>query len=425
MQRLYSIIKLAPRRITTTQPTITCFQYTRRSITTTTTQQRNTLFILPRQQLQQKRYVHVHESTLVPHALPTKSSDLKLRCTEFDDTGTVCVTAGEFRKADLCQRHSLLPRDLRGIDSHSTYQKPAILVRSEAILVNMTYLKALVKSDLVVLFDTFGSSDSYNQSIFIYDLQERLRSHHELPFEFRAIEAILVSITSSLQSELEVLETPVIKLLSDLEDIADVEESVKQSHLRDLLQYSKKLAKFEKDALSIHDAIDDLLDHDEDLAAMYLTAKKAGKPRALSDHEEVELLLEAYLKQTEEIASKASSLISDMRSTEEIVQIILDVSRNSLMWFDIRLSIITLSASIVSVYGAVFGMNLKNYFEDDPLAFGAMTGVAVLTGLGAYIVSLRKLKTLAQIKKISTNANDTSTNGSNSRHPILRRLFKL
>lgn len=105
--------------------------------------------------------------------------------TEFDDTGSVCVTAGEFRKADLCQRHSLLPRDLRGIDSHSTYQKPAVLVRSEAILVNMTYLKALVKSDLVVLFDTFGSSDSYNQSIFIYDLQERLRTHHELPFEFR------------------------------------------------------------------------------------------------------------------------------------------------------------------------------------------------------------------------------------------------
>ena len=158
---------------------------------------------------------------------------------------------------------------------------------------------------------------------------------------------------------------------------------------------------------------------------MYLTAKKAGKPRDSSDHEEVELLLEAYLKQTEEIASKASSLISDMKSTEEIVQIILDVSRNSLMWFDIRLSIITLSASIVSVYGAIFGMNLKNYFEDDPFGFGAMTGVAVLTGLGAYIVSLRKLKTLAQIKKISTHTNGVSTNGNNSRHPILRRLFKL
>lgn len=138
---------------------------------------------------------------------------------------------------------------------------------------------------------------------------------------------------------------------------------------------------------------------DDDLAAMYLTAKKAGKPRDSSDHEEVELLLESYLKQTEEIASTASSLISNMRSTEEIVQIILDVSRNSLMWFDIRLTIITLSASIVSVYGALFGMNLKNYFEDDPIAFYAFSGVALSSGLGAYMYALWRLKILARIKR--------------------------
>ncbi|KAI8147054.1 hypothetical protein BJV82DRAFT_374862 [Fennellomyces sp. T-0311] len=394
MLRLPAILKLGSRRLVVV-PTL----FPRRHPTPRQ-------FFFP-----QQRCLNTYTKGSIQHALPAKKPDIKLRCTEFDDTGAVRITAGEFSKMDLCQRHSLLPRDLRGIDTHSAYQKPAILVRSEAILVNMAYLKALVKSDLVVLFDTFGSSDSYNQSIFIYDLQDRLRTHNELPFEFRAIEAILVSMTNSLQSELEVLEAPVTKLLSDLEDLADVEESVKQSHLRDLLQYSKKLAKFEKDALSIHDAISDLLDHDEDLAAMYLTAKKAGKPRDASDHEEIELLLEAYLKQTEEIASTASSLISDMRSTEEIVQIILDVSRNSLMWFEIRLSIITLSASIVSVYGALFGMNLKNYFEDDPVAFGVMSGMALLTGLGAYMVSLRKLKTLARIKK------DNSA--------IMRRLYKI
>lgn len=149
---------------------------------------------------------------------------------------------------------------------------------------------------------------------------------------------------------------------------------------------------------------------DEDLAAMYLTAKKMGQPRAASDHEEIELLLEAYLKQTEEIASKASSLISNMRSTEEIVQIILDVSRNSLMWFEIRLSIITLSTSLVSVYAALFGMNLRNYFEDDPVAFSIVSAAALLTGVGAYVMSLRKLKTLAQIKRVI---------------PPIRRLYKL
>ena len=130
---------------------------------------------------------------------------------------------------------------------------------------------------------------------------------------------------------------------------------------------------------------------------MYLTDKKAGKLRAPSDHEESELLLEAYFKQTEEIAAKAATLRSHMRSTEEVVQIILDVSRNSLMWFDIRLTIVTLSASIVSGYGALFGMNLKNYFENDPYAFGMVSGVALMTGFGAFAVSLRRLKRLAKI----------------------------
>ncbi|KAI9244170.1 hypothetical protein BY458DRAFT_109313 [Sporodiniella umbellata] len=331
--------------------------------------------------------------------LPTKVNEMKLRCTEFDRDGSVKVTAGEFLKSDFCQLHSLLPRDLRTIDTYSIYQKPTILVRPQAILVNMAHLKALLKSEMVVLFDTFGSTDSYNQSLFIYDLEERLKSSKDsLPFEFRALEAILISVTSSLQSELDILEGPVNRLLADLEELADIEESMNGDKLRDLLKYSKKLAHFEQYALSIRDALEEVLDNDEDLAAMYLTDKESGKPRACQDHEEAELLLEAYYKQTEEIAAKASTLRQHMRSTEDIVQLILDVSRNSLMWYDIRLTIITLSVTIVGGYGALLGMNLRNYFEDDPYAFGFVTGAAILSGLGVFGVALRKLRTLARIK---------------------------
>lgn len=71
----------------------------------------------------------------------------------------------------------------------------------------------------------------------------------------------MISVTSSLQSQLEVLEGPVNKLLSDLEDLADIEESMSGDKLSDLLKYSKKLAKFEQDALSIRDALEDVLDN--------------------------------------------------------------------------------------------------------------------------------------------------------------------
>ncbi|SAL97487.1 hypothetical protein [Absidia glauca] len=331
--------------------------------------------------------------------LPSVPVDLKLRCTEFDQHGQMKTTAGDIRKSEFCQQHSLMPRDLRAIDTRSVNQKPSILVRSEAILINMAHLRALLKSDMVVLFDTFGSTDSYNQSVFVQDLQERLASSNDqLPFEFKALEAILISVTSSMQSELEALEGPVNRLLSDLEGLVDIEESVNQDRLKDLLQLSKKLSKFEHDVSSVRDALDELLEYDDDLAAMYLTAKKSGHPRKPSDHEEVELLLEAYLKQTEEIANETSRLISNMKSTEDVVQLTLDLSRNALMWFDIRLTMVTLSASIVSVYGALFGMNMKNYFEEDPFAFGVVSGVALLSGAGAFFVTLRKLKTLARIR---------------------------
>jgi len=75
------------------------------------------------------------------------------------------------------------------IDTKYINQLSAILVRKEAILVNLLHIRALIKADLVVLFDSVGSTDSYNQSIFVYDLQEKLRMGFAaaggLPFEFR------------------------------------------------------------------------------------------------------------------------------------------------------------------------------------------------------------------------------------------------
>lgn len=42
---------------------------------------------------------------------------------------------------------------------------------------------------------------------------------------------------------------------------------------------------------------------------MYLTARKLGKPRGLHDHEQLELLLESFSKQVEEIVSEVDSTV--------------------------------------------------------------------------------------------------------------------
>ena len=47
---------------------------------------------------------------------------------------------------------------------------------------------------------------------------------------------------------------------------------------------------------------------DEDLAAMYLTDKRNGHPKLLNDHEELEVLLESFAKQVEEIVNEAENM---------------------------------------------------------------------------------------------------------------------
>lgn len=48
---------------------------------------------------------------------------------------------------------------------------------------------------------------------------------------------------------------------------------------------------------------------------MYLTAKLENRPRSADDHEEVELLLESFSKQCEEIVSEVETLAVSRRTS--------------------------------------------------------------------------------------------------------------
>ncbi|KAI9298388.1 Mg2+ transporter protein [Neoconidiobolus thromboides FSU 785] len=274
---------------------------------------------------------------------------------------------------------------------------PGILVREKAILVNMLHIKAIVKADSVVVFDSFGSVNSLNQSLFIYDLQERLRSKSSYsmatPLEFRALEAILVSVASSLNQEMETTVQTVTSLLIQLED------DINRELLKRLLDVSKKLAHFDQKVLTIRRAIIEVLDQDEDLAAMYLTSKLKGEPRSIHQHEEIEMLLETYCKQIEEIANIISQLSNNVKSTEDIVNIILDSQRNSLLLLELRVAILTLGLTFSSLIAALFGMNLKNYFELDDFMFYIVTLSAFLTSAIITKTFLRRMNLLLKLHK--------------------------
>lgn len=207
-------------------------------------------------------------------------------------------------------QYGLLPRDLRKIDSSLL---PSIMIRPSAILINFLHLRVLIKHNRVLVFDTYGTTDTYQQSVFMYDLEGKLMQNGgDLPYEFRALEAVLVAVTTGLESEFNGVQEPVMNVLRELE------EDIDRDKLRYLLIYSKRLGTFEQKARLVRDALDELLEADDDLAAMYLTEKASGKERREDDHEDVELLLESYHKVTDEIVQAAENLVSNIRNTEEM-----------------------------------------------------------------------------------------------------------
>lgn len=171
------------------------------------------------------------------------------------------------------------------------------------------------------MFDAYGSTDSYMQSLFIYDLEGKLRQRQSqgtsqpnqtLSYEFRALEAVLISVTSGLEEEFNGVRDPVVRVLRALE------EDIDRDKLRHLLIYSKKLGTFEQKARLVRDAIDDLLEADDDLAAMYLSERSHGREREEDDHQEVEMLLESYHKVCDEIVQASGNLVTNIRNTEEV-----------------------------------------------------------------------------------------------------------
>ncbi|KAK7676354.1 hypothetical protein QCA50_011767 [Cerrena zonata] len=326
-------------------------------------------------------------------------ADLMLRCTILDADGNVKTISGQFKKSDLCSEHRLNPRDLRKIDSRVPNLVPTILVRQEAILVNVLHIRALVKADAVILFDTYGSADSRLHSVFLYHLEHNLRAKTSgPPYEFRALESILLSVLSALEAEIVFIRNLVGGLLAELEDDID------RDRFKRLLHHSRRLASFQNRAKLVEEALEEVLEQDDDLSNMYLTDKKNGSPRATHDHDELEVLLESFSKQVEEIRNEAENFQSNVQSTQEIVELILDSNRNALLALDLKVSILTMGIGVGTLLAGLFGMNLKSHMEDADYAFFAMS---IFSIVATGVFSFAGLRRLARIRKMGLS----TTNG--------------
>lgn len=320
---------------------------------------------------------------------PVVPLDVYISCTTFNSHGAITAVLKRFAKMKFLRDNNLHPRDLRNIDTSSIDVSPTIMIRdNNAILINLLHIKAIVKADQVMVFDTSTDIGATRLGLFMYDLEMKLKTPYgNLPYEFRAVETILINIMTYMEDELRTQVRDCTQILHQLEDQVD------RTNLQELLVKLKKLASFYQKATLITNVLDDVLENDDDLAGMYLSRP----PPENKDYDDLEMILETYLNQCDEIVQHAGSLLSDIKATEEIANIILDANRNQLMLFELKVTLYTLGFTVATLVPAFYGMNLKNYIEDTNWGFGAVVVLLAIQGIVITVYNFRKLRAVQRL----------------------------
>jgi magnesium transporter len=331
--------------------------------------------------------------------MPLRQSEPTIVCHELDRSGVLHVLGGKFLKSSLCSSLGLLPRDVRRLDGTLKDQLPLILVRESALLVNIENIRAIIKHDGVILFEGMEMIQRMQQHDFLKILQNRLRTARQetvtsAPFEFIVLETILQRVMLSLQEEYDAMQPEIEELLGALESIVHWER------LKVLLVCKKRVAALHERLNNIRLCIKELLESDADMADMYLSDKHAAKHdrRPSYAHEEMELLLESYLKMAEEISSRTQILISNMEATEDIANIALVGQRNDLVLLNLRLGMGTFAAGMGGFGASVLGMNLHSGFEHSPYAFWIVLGSLLTIASSSFVIVRQRMLRLLQRK---------------------------
>ncbi|KAI5937525.1 magnesium transporter MRS2 homolog, mitochondrial isoform X1 [Manis javanica] len=292
--------------------------------------------------------------------------------TKFDKEGS--VTSFERKKTDLHQELGLQARDLR------FQHLMSITTRNNRIIMRMEYLKAVITPECLLILDYRNLN--LEQWLF-RELPSQLAGEgqlvtYPLPFEFRAIEALLQYWINSLQGRLSILEPLILETLEALVD--PKYSSVDRSKLHILLQNGKSLSELETDIKTFKESILEILDEEELLEELCLT--KWSDPQVFEksstgiDHaEEMELLMENYYRLAEDLSNAARELRVLIDDSQSIIFINLDSHRNVMMRLNLQLTMGTFSLSLFGLMGVAFGMNLESSLEEDHRLFWLITGI--------------------------------------------------
>ncbi|PRP73211.1 hypothetical protein PROFUN_03525 [Planoprotostelium fungivorum] len=307
------------------------------------------------------------------------------RSQEEKDIQVLVLSGPEEIREEKIPRHEMLQtlqlsrRDLRTVELRGLPEDsvpPAFVTKDRAIVLNLIYVRAIVTYNRLYIFSG-DKETTINQNIREFLAEEMNGEDHSTQhgtFELKALEAVLGATHQRLTSILFALRFSIQELLDRIAAHSD-----KPEHLhKELLKHRNS----------------QVCSSNEDMIKIYLTDQHRGRRRNIEDHEEVEFLLEASLRQIQFAQQEMAELRRSIATIDEYLNFTLDHIRNRIMKLTLFLTAGSFSTALCSLSAGIFGMNLHSGMEEHPHAFYMISGGIVATNmvflLGYYIYCKKK-----------------------------------
>lgn len=308
----------------------------------------------------------------------------------------------------------------------SRLPKPALLVRSDAIVVSLYEVRAVIHHDRVLVFNPNLEKVKRFAPLFSSYLKlapMSLGNFDEPPdFELRALEGILDLCTDAFAKRASLLNPLVDGVLKNLATCS-ILESFDAIH-EHLLPLKEILSQFEIEATLIRNVLADVLKSNEDMLNMRLTEKhnRLGDLPPVDSHHQVELLLEAYLSKFIDMAQLAYYLRKRVESNQSIFELRLGSHRNRMMNYNLQLSMMSIGFAWSTTFFGMFGMNLLSGIETVTIL---PFWVIVFLSTGSAFAFYRWLVTGLLHDPISTSRMSTLKTGSGGMASIFTHLDEI
>ena len=249
-------------------------------------------------------------------------------------------------------------RDLHFIENDVRFDISSLTIKKNCIIGKLDNVKLIIflNEAYVILSNNLNDGELrsylYNQNIF-----------HLTLFEF-----FLIKVINTLENEFTIMFNNFLLIRNDKCEIS-----------KNFIILQSNLINLEYRVKELHSITEQLLNNKEDLQKLTFNTCELDR---------IEELIENYDFKLEDIHNDIAKLVREMDNIQKVENIKLAKDRNKFAIQNLYISYISLSVSIGSFIGSMFGMNLKNYLENNSFGFFIVVSLSIILVIGSSLFQI-------------------------------------